>query len=56
MLQVVSLNIQLNRHIKRVLPFLKSENIDILCVQEIYECDIDLFKKKLINEPKKYEI
>jgi endonuclease/exonuclease/phosphatase family metal-dependent hydrolase len=46
-MKVISLNIELNRHFSRNIPFILSENPDVLCVQEIYEKDIDFLKSEI---------
>lgn len=45
MLKLISVNIEKDRHLEeRFLPFLQKENPDILCVQEIFEKDIEQIK------------
>lgn len=47
-IKLVSLNIEGSRHLKkRVLPFLKSENPDVVCLQEVFQSDVELIKKTL---------
>lgn len=46
-MKLISLNIELNRHHDLVLPFLKKENPDIICLQELLEEDFDMYKKEL---------
>lgn len=46
-MKLISLNIELNRHHELVLPFLKSENADVICLQELLEEDFDMYKKEL---------
>ena len=43
-IKLVSVNIERDKHLDRVIPFIKREKPDVLCVQEIYEKDIPLFK------------
>ena len=45
-LKVVSLNIEGSRHLERVIPFLKLEKADIVCLQEVMEEDIKFFRKE----------
>ena len=46
-MKLVSINIELNRHYKTVFDFLKQENPDVICLQELLEDDFDNFKKIL---------
>jgi exonuclease III len=43
-MKLISLNIERNKHLERVLPFLKKEDADIVCLQEIYESNLPLFE------------
>lgn len=46
-LKLISLNIEKHHHVPIVLKFLKNENADVLCLQEIFEETFELFKKEL---------
>ncbi len=46
-LKLVSLNIQTNKHIPAVLSFLKNEDPDVICLQEIFQPDFELLTKEL---------
>jgi len=46
-MKLISLNIELNRHRDKVLSFLKKENPDVICFQEILEEDFPIYKKEL---------
>lgn len=46
-MKIVSLNIELNRHHDLVLPFLKREMPDVICLQEVLEEDFDMYKREL---------
>ncbi len=46
-MKLVSLNIEFNRHHNLVLPFLKNESPDIICLQELLEEDFDMYKNEL---------
>jgi len=46
-LKLISLNIEKRSHFDRIIPFLKKERPDIVCLQELCEPDIELFKKEL---------
>lgn len=46
-MKLISLNIELNKHYDTVLNFLKKENSDVICLQELLEEDFDRFKKEL---------
>ncbi len=45
-MKLVSLNIEMNRHNRAVLDFLKQKP-DVICLQELLEEDVSLFKKEL---------
>lgn len=49
-LKLVSLNIEKRRNLDRVIPFLKGERPDVLCIQELCEPDVELFKAELRME------
>lgn len=45
-MQLISLNIEGNRHLEqRVLPFLQREQPDLVCLQEVFECDIETIQR-----------
>jgi endonuclease/exonuclease/phosphatase family metal-dependent hydrolase len=44
-LKLVSINIERDKHLNRVIPFLQSEKPDVLCLQEVFEKDLPLFEK-----------
>jgi hypothetical protein len=44
-LKLVSLNIERSKHLDLVLPFLKSQNADVVCLQELMEYDISAFEE-----------
>lgn len=46
-LRLISLNIERAKHYDLVLPFLKAQTPDIVCLQEMLERDIPLFKEAL---------
>ncbi len=46
-MKLISLNIENNRHHGLVLPFLKSEKPDVICLQELLEEDFLLYKSEL---------
>lgn len=46
-MKLISLNIELNMHHELVLPFLKKENADVICLQELLEEDFEMYKKEL---------
>ena len=49
-MKLISLNIELNKHRDKVLSFLKKENPDVVCLQEILEEDFPIYKKELEME------
>ncbi len=46
-MKLISLNIELNRHHELVLPFLKKEKADVVCLQELLEDDFEMYKREL---------
>ncbi len=44
-LSLVSVNIEWDKHLDTVLPFLREERADVTCVQELLEQDIALFEE-----------
>ncbi len=46
-LKIVSLNIELDRHLDRILPFLKKEQPDVILMQEVLAKDISIFEETL---------
>lgn len=46
-LKLVSLNIERNEHLDLVLPFLKREDPDVVCIQELMDVDFQLFEERL---------
>lgn len=46
-MKIISLNIECNKHDELVLPFLKKENPDVVCVQELLEDKFEFYKKEL---------
>jgi endonuclease/exonuclease/phosphatase family metal-dependent hydrolase len=39
-LKLISVNIEGHRHLERLLPFFKTEQPDIICLQEVFEVDL----------------
>lgn len=46
-LKLISLNIELDRHLERVLPFLQAEHPEVVCLQEIFEKDMKVLEETL---------
>lgn len=46
-MKLISVNIESNFHTDLVLAFLKRENADVICMQELLEEDVEMFKKEL---------
>ncbi len=46
-LKVISLNIEREKHLDLVLPFLAKEKPDVFCLQEVFEKDIPRFEQEL---------
>ncbi len=54
-MKLVSVNIEVNRHYDTVLDFLKKENPDVICLQELLEEDFPVFQREL-RIPGKLEV
>ncbi|OGG53465.1 hypothetical protein A3H16_01920 [Candidatus Kaiserbacteria bacterium RIFCSPLOWO2_12_FULL_53_8] len=46
-IKLISLNIERSLHLDLVLPFLKEQQADVVCLQELSEPDISLFESEL---------
>lgn len=46
-IKLISLNIERDWHYDRVLPFLKMEQPDVVCLQEVLDRDVERFKREL---------
>lgn len=46
-LRFVSVNIEQDKHVDTVLSFLKEQNPDVVCLQEVFERDMPRFEKEL---------
>ncbi len=46
-MKIITLNIEGDSHLNKVIPFLKSERPDVVCLQEAFEVDLELFKQEL---------
>ncbi len=46
-IKLVSLNIEMDRHVDRVIPFLLKENPDVVCLQEVLERDVPTLAEAL---------
>lgn len=47
MLKLISVNIERSKHLDRVIPFLKQEDADVVCLQEVMEYDLPRFESAL---------
>ncbi|OGE79066.1 MAG: hypothetical protein A2751_04300 [Candidatus Doudnabacteria bacterium RIFCSPHIGHO2_01_FULL_46_14] len=47
MFKLISINIEDEKHIDRVLDFIRREKPDVLCLQELLERDVPIFEKAL---------
>lgn len=45
--KLISLNVERSKHLHRNIPFLQQEQPDILCLQEVFEDDIERFTDEL---------
>ena len=46
-MKIISLNIEMFKHYDLVLPFLKKETADVVCLQELLETDFEKFQTEL---------
>jgi mRNA deadenylase 3'-5' endonuclease subunit Ccr4 len=46
-IKLITLNIEGSKHLNTVIPFLKTEKADIICLQEVFKVDFKLIKKEL---------
>ncbi|RJQ35145.1 endonuclease/exonuclease/phosphatase family protein [Candidatus Parcubacteria bacterium] len=44
-IKLISVNIERDKHLDRVIPFIQSEKPDVLCLQEVCQKDLPLFRK-----------
>lgn len=47
MLKLISLNVERSKHLSRNLPFFLAEKPDVLCLQEVFEPDLERFQREL---------
>lgn len=45
MVKLISLNIEGHKHIDRVCEFLKSQDADVICLQEVFQVDLTILEK-----------
>lgn len=50
MIKLISINIEGDKHLERVLPFIEKERPDVLCLQEVLERDVPLFERAVGGE------
>jgi len=46
-IKLISLNIERDQHYETALPFLKAEQADVICLQELLDRDVERFKEEL---------
>lgn len=46
-MKVLTLNIEGDNHFERVLPFLQTENADVVCLQEVFKADLPAIQEAL---------
>lgn len=46
-LKLISLNIEGNQHFDKIIPFLRTQKPDVICLQELFEVDIPYLEKHL---------
>ncbi len=47
-IQLVSVNIERSKHLDRIIPFLLERKLEVVCIQELCECDISELESKLL--------
>ena len=45
-IKLITLNVEMNRHLDTVIPFLERESPDVLCLQEVFSRDIKMLEEK----------
>lgn len=45
-MKLISCNIEGDKHFSRLIPFFQKEQPDVLCLQEVFESDLELIKEK----------
>ena len=43
--KIISLNIEGHKHIDRFVPYIQKQKADIVCMQEVFESDMDTYRK-----------
>jgi len=46
-MKLISVNIEGHKHLDKIIPFLRQERPDVLCLQEVFEADTLLLQKEL---------
>lgn len=46
-MKIISVNVERNKHLEKVIPFLEGERADVVCLQEVMESAIPLFAQAL---------
>ena len=46
-IKLASINIQGHHHLDKIIPFLKTEKPDVICLQEVFEADLPRFEQEL---------
>jgi len=49
-LKIITLNIEGDKHLDQIIPFLEQENPDVICLQEVFKIDVEKFKTALNME------
>ena len=52
MMKLITLNIEKDKHFDRFIPFLRKENADVVCLQEVFEKDFEMIKQEVGMEGK----
>lgn len=53
-IQLISINIERDKHLNRVIPFIQGERPDVLCLQELNEKDMPLFVETMKSKSHKF--
>lgn len=46
-IRLLTCNIEGRKHFERLIPFIKQQHPDVVCMQEVFQCDLDYLEKQL---------
>jgi exonuclease III len=53
-IKIATLNVEGDKHLSKILPFLQSQDFDVICLQEVLNKDVPIFKDELQMDGKYY--